>query len=205
MKILSMIKCVIFNADGMVIDADRFSVQYAKDFGVSPEKMLPFFEGIFHDCLTNKVDIKEVLPEYFADWGWQGTIDELLQYWFKAEHKLNQEIVGIIKTLQDQGIKCYLATNNEKYRTQYLKKDMGLDKLFDDIFSSADLGYEKVDQQFMEKMYTAINKGIEKREVMFWDNENKHENLATAKKFGFSVQHYQNMADFQEKIKTILK
>lgn len=37
-------KCILFDADGVIIDSENFGVAYQKDFGMPKEKMLPFIK-----------------------------------------------------------------------------------------------------------------------------------------------------------------
>ena len=62
---MNKIKAIIFDADGVVINSpEMFSIQYQKAFGISNDVMLPFFEGIFQDCLKGKADLKEELKHH---------------------------------------------------------------------------------------------------------------------------------------------
>ena len=198
------VKYIIFDADGMVIDSEMFSVQYCKEFGISPAEMLPFFNGVFADCKVGKADIKEELKPFLPKWKWTGTVDEFLQYWFKAEHHVDERLVKKIKELQSQGIKCYLATDNEKYRTQYLRQEMGLGELFDDIFSSPDIGCEKSDRHFFEKVYETVGEsGIARNEIMFWDND--QDNIEVAREFGLAGHLYQDFTEFEKIVDLTIK
>jgi beta-phosphoglucomutase-like phosphatase (HAD superfamily) len=40
-----MIKVVLFDADGVLINTELFSVHLARDYGISMETTLPFFTG----------------------------------------------------------------------------------------------------------------------------------------------------------------
>ena len=68
-----------------------------------------------------KADIKDALKKYLPPWGWKKSADEFLEYWFKFDSVLNREMLKSIKDLRKSGIKCYLATNNEKYRVEYFE------------------------------------------------------------------------------------
>jgi putative hydrolase of the HAD superfamily len=202
--ILMSIKAVVFDADGVVINSpDYFSVQYQKKFGVSNDVMLPFFKGKFQDCLVGKADLKEELMPLLADWCWPGTVDELLRYWFKAEHYIDKRMVKEIETLRKRGIKCYLGTKQEKYRTEYIRKDMGFDKIFDKIYSSAEIGHKKPDKQFFEFIISDLkkNEGILPEEIMFWDDEEI--NIISARDLGWQGFLYNNFEDFQKVISGI--
>jgi putative hydrolase of the HAD superfamily len=198
------IKVIVFDADGVVINSPGyFSLQYQKDFGVSNDVMLPFFKGVFQDCLVGKADLREELKKVLDDWKWKGTIDELLDYWFKSEHHIDDRVLREIKNLQSKGIKCYIGTKQEKYRTEYMKKEMGFEEIFDGIYSSAYVGYKKPDERFYEEISKDLKnkEGIRVEEIMFFDDEK--ENVDAANKFGWQAYLYKNFNNFQEKINQI--
>ncbi len=200
---MKKIKCVVFDADGMVIDSEVFSVQLEKDYGISNDLMLPFFKGPFQECVVGKADLKEEIVSFLERGGWKSSVDELLDYWFKVQHKLNDKIVKEIKRLRKEGVSCYLASNQEKYRDEYIRKNMGLENIFDDIFLSSDMGYKKPQKEFYEKIFQKIvsDNSIEKQQIMLWDD--KEENAEKARQFGFEARTYKNFEDFEKEIKHI--
>jgi len=194
-KIKHMIKAVGFDADGMVVQGQRFSDRLAKDFGIPQESIQAFFTNEFQLCLIGKADLKIALAPYIDQWGWQGSVDSLLDYWFSDESQVNQEIVNAIAKLRHKGIKCYLLTNQEKYRTEYFANQLDFATIFDEMFSSAAIGYKKPQPEFFEAISKQIAP-IRKNEVLFWDDELK--NVNAAKQFGFQAKHYANLANFKK-------
>lgn len=196
-----MTKAVIFDTDGMVVVADKFSVKFCEEFNVPYEKVLPFFENEFQPCLIGKADLKEQVKKYLPIWGWNKPVEEFLEYWFKAEHTIDQRVVGVIGKLRESGIKCYLATNQEKYRTNYLRTQMEFDKIFDGIFSSAELGFKKSQAEFFDLVMTKI--GFNKDEVQFWDDTEK--NVLVAKDFGLDAKQYNSFEEFNAEMSNLIK
>ena len=195
------IKAVIFDADGVVINSpDYFSVQYEKEFGVSDDVIQPFFNGKFQDCLMGKADLKEELKPLLNDWKWQRTVDELLEYWFKAEHYIDERIVNKVEILRKKGIECYLAALQEKYRAEYIRKEMGFEKIFDKNYFSSEIGYKKPDKKFFEFIFNDLNikEKIEPQEIIFWDD--KESNVISAKELGWQGYLYKNFEDFNKVI-----
>lgn len=196
-------KCILFDADGVAINSEMFSVQYQKRYDVSNDEMLPFFKGIFQDCLIGKVDLKEAVSPYLKSWKWDGTVDEFLQFWFKVEHHIDEKLIGLIKVLRGKNIKCYLATNQEKYRTEYMINEMGFKDVFDHIFSSAEIGYKKPEREFYEVIFNWINKtdSVAKEEIFYVDDS--QEAVDSANSFGIKASFYANFNDFAEQIKAM--
>jgi len=194
---MANIKCIIFDADGVVINSHKmFSVQYQEKYNISYDKMLAFFDTVFQDCLVGKADLKEIIKPYLKDWKWDGSIDELLEFWFRAEDIPNLKMIDFIKKLREKGIKCYLMTNQEKYRTEYMKKEMDFDNIFNKVFSSAYTGYKKPDLKFYKAVYNEINKEFEvsKDQILFFDNGEKE--VKGALDFGIKAHCYKNFNKF---------
>lgn len=191
------VKCILFDVDGVVIDSDRFSVQYQKGHDVSNDEMLPFFKGEFQDCLVGKADLAEVVKPWLSKWKWTGTVDELLQFWFKCQSNIDQRVIGVIGRLREMGIKCCIVTNQEKYRTRYMEKDLGFGELFDRVFSSADVGSKKPEREFYEFVLNEIGNehDILPHEILFFDDSEGH--VVEAKKLGIDAHFYENFGEFE--------
>ncbi len=184
------IKCILFDVDGAVVNSEMFSIQYQKKYGVSNDEMLPFYIGIFQDCLVGKADLKVSLREWLPRWKWKGTADEFLQSWFKAENSIDDKIIKAVGQLRADGVKCYLATKQEKYRTKYMKELMGFEEIFDGIFSSSDIGHKKPDKEFYEYILNDLKNqhNIQANEIIFFDDEQK--NVDGAKAVGINAHLY---------------
>jgi putative hydrolase of the HAD superfamily len=193
-----MIKVIIFDADGVLNHSKRrFSILLAEKYGISVEKTSSFFEGPFQDCLTGDADLKEVIFPYLDKWGWDKGVDALLEYWFQQEHNVDEKIIQYIKELRSRDVLCLLATNNEKYRFQYMLDKMGFSNIFDKTYSSAHMGHKKPEQNFFLKIFKELN-NIQKSEVLFTDDS--IENIEAAKEFGIHAELYTSLENLKQKI-----
>lgn len=197
-----MIKVVLFDADGVVLSpSERFSSRLSKTYDIPMEKIIPFFKNEFERCETGQADIKQELGKYLDSWGWQGTIDDLLAFWFEGKGTINQSVLEDAASLRRQGVKCYLHTNNEKYRVAYMWDTLGLSQAFDGIFSSADLGVLKPDHVFWEKAQAKLE-SIVPHEVIVWDDD--RENVASAAEFGYQAKLYSGFEDYEKEMSHLL-
>jgi putative hydrolase of the HAD superfamily len=86
--------------------------------------MQEFFRGIFQECLIGNADLREILPSYLNEWGWKDGVDSYLKHWFDSENLPDHALIKRAQELRKSGIKCYVATNQEKYRLAYLRETM---------------------------------------------------------------------------------
>lgn len=175
-----------------------FSENLSRDFGVPNEKILPFFKNEFQNCIIGKADVKEEVKKYLNDWNWTGTIDELLLYWFEHENNVDRKIIDSVNMLQEKGTKCFVATNNEKYRTEYLASTLGLSTYFTKIFSSSSIGYKKPQPEFWQSIFEQLP-GLQKEEILVIDDDK--ENIASAQKFGFQIELYTDFDTYMNFVK----
>lgn len=192
-----MIKHILFDADGVLVHGEMFSRQLEERYDISHETTQPFYQGIFAESLTGKVDLKEIIEPYLKEWGWPKTVDDYLEEWFSYEHVLDEEIIAYIQKLRAKGIGCYVATNQEKYRAQYMIDRMGFKDSFDKLYASAHLGTQKPDLEYFEKILKDLH--AKKDEVLFWDD--RLENVAAAKKFGIHAEFFESFDTFKQKMK----
>ncbi len=198
-----MTKCILFDADGVVVVSDRFSVQYQKEYGIPDNDMLAFFNGEFKKCTVGKADLAKIVKPWLLKWKWEKSADEFLRYWFELEHNIDERVVSAISSLRDRGILCYLATNQEKYRTQYMREYMGFDELFDGVFSSCEIGHKKPAKEYYEFILDKMKseKGILPGEILFFDD--RKDNVEQAKKLGINAYLYQGFEEFLDLINSI--
>ena len=194
----SMITTLILDADGVLINGERFSDVRARDLQGDPEKEREFFTGIFQKCLVGEADLKESIAPYLNDFGWKGTADDFLDYWFKAEHSLNEELMEYVQSLRKSGITIALATNQEKYRTQYMLEHMGFSDAFDNVYSSAHLGHKKPAIEFFATVVEQLGK--DKDQALFWDDD--QQNIKGAKAYGIHAEYYEEYEGFRKIMKS---
>ncbi len=201
MRKLTKIKAVVFDVTGMLVPGRRFSHYFSQEYNLPMLVIEPFFMTDFQCCLVGKKDLKKILPVWLKKWSWKKGVDAFLAYWFLKESKLDKKLLTAVKKLQQRNIGCYIATNQEKYRLSYLKKEMGLQGLFNGIFGSCQLGYKKPDVMFFQKLQKAI--GYRAEQILYWDDQDK--NTQAALKLGFKAETFKNFGFFRQMIKKYLE
>jgi len=176
-----MIKLILFDVDGIVIVGRKhlFSERLAVEHNISPELIQEFFEKDFRECSFGCADLKEKITPYLEKWGWKGTVEDILKYWFEAEREVNNEVLDIVKKIRSQEILCYIATRQEKYRMDYIWNEIGLSEHFDGYFSTCDIGVDKNDVKFFEYVIKTLP-DIKYSDIFFLDDKQK--NIGVAQK-----------------------
>ncbi len=195
------IKTIIFDIDGMVLIGKKiFGQRLAERLKVPDKTFLPFFDNEFQSCLIGKSDLKEEIIKYLKIWKWPESLDDLLKFWFDLEGTVDQRIIKSARAFRSGGTKCYLSTNNEKYRVDHFRYFFKLDKEFDGLFASCNIGFKKPQFEFWNAIYNLLN-SPDKTTVLVWDDDIK--NVESARKFGFQAELYKNFDDYSEKMNSL--
>jgi putative hydrolase of the HAD superfamily len=179
-------KIYMFDADGVVIQSQMFSYKYAQEFDINISELNDFFKTDFQACLVGKSDLKIVIKPWLKKWNWSKSVDEFLDYWFKAEHQINFDLIENIRELREKKIKCVLATNQEQYRLEYMKKEMDFETTFDKIYSSNLIGFKKPATQYYSYILNDLN--VNPSDIIFYDD--RQENIESAKLLGIDSYLY---------------
>lgn len=193
---MNQIKTLVFDIDGVLNHGEFFSAMLEDNYAIDQAIQKPFFKGIFQDCLVGKADLKESITPYAVQWGWKGTVEELLSYWFQVEHSVDARLFNYIQAQKNRGVLCIGATNQEKYRCAYMVEQMGFKHIFNEVYASAHLGHAKPDPAFYKKLTQRV--GFLPSETLFWDDT--PENVQGAKKFGLNAELFTNFDDFKDRM-----
>lgn len=196
-----MFKVILFDADGVVIAKRQkyFSDRLVDDFGVTPEDAIDFVKNALSPAMKGKLDLKQELPLYLKKWNIEKSVDEMFDYWWSAENKVNDDVITVVDQLRQKGIKCYLASDQEKNRGIYIMNGMGLRQHFDGAFVSYELGLQKHDKEFFEKVLEELK--VNPDEVFYWDDDQK--NVDIAQSVGITSRYYSDYDSFAEEMKSL--
>jgi putative hydrolase of the HAD superfamily len=188
------IQAVCFDADGVIVNPQlQFARHLDQQHGISPEMTRPFFGGVFNDCLVGKASLQDVLPAYLSKWGWKNSLEDFIRTWLQTEHIVDERLMATVQTLRQKGIICCLATSQEHNRAAYMKTEMGFQDLFDKLFFSCEIGWQKPAPGF----YAYIEKtlAIKKEMILFWDDSLK--NVTAARARGWQAEQYTGFDAFK--------
>ncbi|NTW15447.1 MAG: HAD-IA family hydrolase [Candidatus Moranbacteria bacterium] len=187
------IKAILLDADGLLIKKQRyFSDILHEQYGVSAEMVIPFFKTRFRDCQKATADLKEELVPFLKQWKWEGDVESFLEFWF-SQSVVDSDVLDVVRDLRERGLKCYLATDQEKYRAEYIEKNLGIGHELDGFFYSFESGLSKSDPRFFEVILEKLD--LSPEEVIFFDDE--EENVEVGRSFGIKSVLIDGTEDFR--------
>lgn len=189
---------ICFDADGVVVHPQlQFSRYLEKEHGITPQMTRSFFRGVFNDCLIGKSNLKVVLPPFLQDWGWQGSVDDFINLWLLKDHVVDDRLIQVIQSLRRSGMICCLTTSQENNRAEYMKRKMGFEDVFDHLFFSCEVGYQKPDHSYFHHIEKMLH--LDPGSFLFWDDS--WVNVEAARVCGWNAEPYTDFDAFEKTIK----
>jgi putative hydrolase of the HAD superfamily len=195
---LEMIKAIVFDADGVIVRPRTFFISRATElYGIPKQEFMAFIHSEFKHCTTGELELLDVLPEYLTRWNVPVEPQTFVQQWVEHEHHIDTALLEQIQTFRANGIPCYLGTNQERNRANYMKLEMGFTHSLDSVFASSDLGFRKPDIEFYKSLQDKIQ--VPASEILFWDDS--LENVAAAREAGWNAEVFLNLLTFNQTMK----
>lgn len=191
------VQAMIFDVDGVLVEPSGFANYLQREYPLILPQTTEFFRGVFVDCLLGKADLRAELPPFLAKWEWPHSLDDFVQAWFEAEREVDEQVMDAIGLARAQGIRCYVATNQERYRVEYMRGPMRFNTLFDEIYSSASLGFKKPTADFFQAVTADL--AIPVDQIIFWDDSLA--NVDAARAHGWQAELYTDYATFYEQFR----
>lgn len=185
-------KILLVDADGVVLKKSGFfSEKISKENNVPMEIMSPFYTNEFRQAQRGKADLKAELIKYLPQWNWDKSVDEFVGYWFTTDAHPDERVFTYIERLRHAGIKVYLASDQERYRAEYMSESLDFNNRLDGCFFSYKLGCKKSEPAFFEQVLREL--GTNPADVTFLDDDQT--NVDVAAEFGIDARHYKSIDD----------
>lgn len=174
--------------DGVVVSRKQtFGEYYAAHHPESSEKLNNFFDKVYPGCLMGRSDLKRVLGGRLSDFGWRGTVEKFLNLWFEAEYERKDgKVLSLVRRVRKLGVQCVIASDQEKYRSEYLLQKVGRD--FDGHCFSWELGAVKNSRGYWHTLMER-NQVLPEQVIFIDDNA---ENIRMARSMGIHAVLYTN-------------
>lgn len=186
------IELILVDFDKVLCSSKLFSEIYSEKFGIDINTMLPFFAEMSKDVTIGKGDLKDKIKNVIDLWQWHGTPEELVNFWINSDTQIDKNLEEKLKEVQNHGVKIFLATNQEKYRGEYIWKELGLNDWMDGKFISFEIGLHKGNPEFFKYVIEHIDICPEK--IILFDDKPLFVNYA--KSSGMKGVVYNSIDDF---------
>lgn len=195
-----MITHILLDADGVTIKAhEYFSTFYARENNLPIDVIEPFFKEKFPACTTGQADFKIEFPPFLQKWNPNETLENYMAKCFAYNVHEDEQVMNLVKKLKPKGIKFYLATDQEKYRAEYIKNYPQLAGIFEQTFFSCDLGVTKDKPEFFQKILSALQ--IQSNQTAFFDDDQI--NVDSAKEAGIHSFFYSDLETFKQQLQSL--
>ncbi|MGG5259781.1 HAD family hydrolase [Phycicoccus avicenniae] len=103
-------------------------------------------------------------------------LEDLLGFWERAVP--DEAALALVGEVRAAGVRCALATNQHDHRRAWMRDALGLDRRFDDVFYSCELGVAKPEPAYYERVVGVL--GVAPEEVGFVDDSPANVDAARA-------------------------
>ncbi len=156
-------KIILCDIDGVIIhgrpaDNKRWDTELEKDLGIKPQTLQEkFFQIYWSDIIRGRRGLKECLSEVINDLSDSLSVDALIKYWFKQDSAIDNRFLDKISEVANANdLKLYIATDQEPIRKDYVYNTLGLNKFFEGIFCSAEIGFKKKEDKCWDFLKTCV-------------------------------------------------
>jgi putative hydrolase of the HAD superfamily len=161
---------VLWDADGVL---QRVPGGYEESMRPAVERYVEDVDGFLAEayaaerpCLVGERSWVDVLPGLLERWGMRDAYDEVLKVWLSIEPV--EETREVVTALSRKGIACYLATNQDVTRGQFMHEQLGYHALLDGAFYSFRLHLAKPDPAYFATILDLLRARPE--QLMFVDD-----------------------------------
>jgi putative hydrolase of the HAD superfamily len=181
----SPIEVIFFDADGVIqYSPEEWSSAFSRALAFDNiDQVQKFTADVFAAetaCLTRIDGFDAALDTVLLAW------DRIQQKSFVIETMLciepYLEIQQMIKAVRTRGVRCYVASNQQMQRAQFMSTQLGYASMFDGELYSCTLGAAKPAELYFELALKAI--GANANSTLFIDD--RPENVASARRVGIA-------------------
>ena len=174
---MSKYKAVLLDVDGVLILPPRlYSEIYCEKYGKDLDQLTPFYKtDEFKASSVGRMDLKDAITAHQDKWQWDGDLDQLINEWLEAENYPNEDLLKVADKLRKAGTKVYIVTQQEKYRTTFLRDKVFVGR-YDGFLASCDLGLHKNTPEFWQEIVNRI--GEEPSKTVYFDDKQNLVELA---------------------------
>jgi putative hydrolase of the HAD superfamily len=184
------IRAILFDADGVIQNGTGadLALRLEPALGFIPNPLEDFIREVLeaeHPALSGEAELLELLEPIVAKWGAPGTALALATAWW-CSTEADLAVLALIRRLRQHGMLCALASNQQRFRANYLRQTFAYDTLFERSFYSYELGCMKPDVRYFQRILASLPAAP--GEILFIDDLS--ENVAAARSVGIRAAQF---------------
>lgn len=187
-----MIKIILFDIDGVLIRVPYYFPSKLQEQGYvgALDILNQYYRSNDQQlCKSGKLNPINCIEPYLKKIGWKKETEVYFfeQYEFEKSF-LDYDLLNQITNIRLNGIKCFLASDQDRHRTHFLLNDLNLNEYFDGHYISCNLGYCKNHQKYWKYVIQDLRNQFQNHipENIFFIDDNK-DNLLSASKIGIKT------------------
>jgi len=190
-----MLKALIFDLNGVLIQGPFLSERFKDKYGVSVDVFLPALKEIMAKVRNPEAgDTFLYWQPYFEKWGIKIEKQEFFNFWFKAEKEV-PEIIEMARVAKARGVKLFILSNNFEERAVYCRDHFSfIHDIFDNVYYSWQTGFVKPDPRAFTNLLF-VN-GLTPEECLYIDNT--EDNVGVARDIGMNAETYADTAKLKK-------
>jgi len=191
---------LVLDVDGVVVrghpEGGRWDRNLTRDLGIAAETLQArFFRPYWRAIAVGEADMRQVLDGMWHELACTASPSTFVDYWFASDSQLDADVLAEVDQWRARGNQAFLATVQEHHRAKYLWETLGLQRHFDAMHYSAELGAAKPDVLFYEGIQAKLPVRMP-GEVLFLDDSLR--NVEAASAFGWRARHFTCAADLRD-------
>jgi len=184
------IRAVLFDADGVIQNGSGgdLSARLKRVLGFVPDPFEVFLEEVLdaeRPTIAGHGELVQSLEPVLGKWGAAGTAAALAEAWWCCVEP-DAAVFALIGKLRQQGIFCALATNQHRFRADYMRQTLAYDGRFDRSFYSYELGCAKPDARYFQTILASVP--FPAAQILFIDD--LADNVAAARSVGLQAAQF---------------
>jgi FMN phosphatase YigB (HAD superfamily) len=202
-------KAMLFDVDGVLIKHLSYFSGFLESNGFPNAKntITTFYKSyINRECDRGVLDPFEEIEPYIKEIMWDKSSKDYYDEQYRYEKQyIDQELLNCISEINRVSIPCYIATNQNQYRKQFLLEEMKISEVFTKAYFSSDMGYVKPEMEYWDYVYkdiSAIDPTIKPKDIVFLDD--LEDNVESSKNYGFNSFRIDQTTNVREFICTLV-
>jgi putative hydrolase of the HAD superfamily len=184
------IRAVLFDADGVIQNGNGgdLPLRLKRTLGFVPDPFEAFLQDVLdaeRPTIAGQGELVQSLEPVLSKWGAAGTAAALAEAWWCCVDA-DAAVLALISQLRQQGIFCALATNQHRFRADYMRQALAYDGRFDRSFYSYELGCAKPDVRYFQAILASVP--FPPGQVLFIDD--LATNVAAARSVGLQAAQF---------------